>query len=124
MNSGMGKAIVATWPDDAIEALVARHGLRRLTGRSLRSMSAVREDIEAIRQRGYAYDDEEFTSGMRCVASVVWSATGEPLWWAVGLCFGRTVDDFRHARNGERVRDLALELTQRWRSGTPATGAR
>jgi IclR family acetate operon transcriptional repressor len=125
MNSGMGKAIVATWPDDAIEALVARHGLRRLTRRSLRSMSAVREDIEAIRQRGYAYDDEEFTSGMRCVASVVWSATGEPLGGlsVSALAERLTVSDM--PAMGERVRDLALELTHVMGGRVPpATGSR
>lgn len=77
MNSGMGKAIVATWPDAAIEALVARHGLRPMTPRSLRSLDEVRGEIARIRADGYACDDEEFTRGMRCVAAVVRGHDGE-----------------------------------------------
>ena len=77
LNSGMGKAIVATWPDDAIEHLVARQGLRPLTSRSLRSRSEVFDEIARIREQGYALDDEEYVIGMRCVAAVVWSDISE-----------------------------------------------
>lgn len=79
MNSGMGKSIVATWPDAEIEALVMRHGLRPLTAHSLRSMQEVHADINTIRSRGYAYDNEEFSNDMRCIAAVVWAPNGEPL---------------------------------------------
>lgn len=79
MSSGMGKAIVATWPDAAIAALVARHGLRPMTPRSLTSDAAVAQEIATIRAQGYAVDDEEFVPGMRCVAAVVWSPAAEPL---------------------------------------------
>ena len=79
MNSGMGKAIVATWPDAEIAALVERHGLRPMTRNSLRSMDQVRNEIARIRQQGFAVDDEEFTSGMRCVAAVIWSPAAEAI---------------------------------------------
>lgn len=78
-TSGMGKAIIATWPDEAIAALVARHGLRPLTPRSLRSPEQLMAEIARIRAQGYAVDDEEFVTGMRCVAAVVWSPAAEPV---------------------------------------------
>lgn len=79
LNSGMGKAIIATWPDAAIAELVARHGLRAMTPRSLGSLDAVMAAVAGIREQGYAVDDEEFTPGMRCVAAVVWSPLRDPV---------------------------------------------
>lgn len=111
MNSGMGKAIVSTWPDAQIEALVARHGLQRLTPRSLRTLDDVRREMEAIRASGFACDDEEFTPGMRCVAAVVWSPTAEPV-GAIsvsGLAARLSRQDMPAI--GEKVRGLAAELT-------------
>ncbi|NDR57156.1 IclR family transcriptional regulator [Pseudoruegeria sp. M32A2M] len=79
LNSGMGKAIVATWPDAAIARLVERQGLRPMTSKSLGSREAVMREIQRIRSQGFAVDNEEYVVGMRCVAAVVWSATAEPI---------------------------------------------
>lgn len=79
LNSGMGKAIVATWPDAAIERLIERQGLRPMTSKSLGSRDAVFDVMSRIRTEGFAVDDEEYVIGMRCVAAVVWSATAEPI---------------------------------------------
>lgn len=77
LNSGMGKAIAATWPDAAIANLVDRQGLRPLTSHSLRTKAEVFDEIARIRAQGYALDDEEYVIGMRCLAAVVWSESGE-----------------------------------------------
>lgn len=79
LNSGMGKAIVATWPDDAIRSLIARQGLRPMTSTSLKSESEVFAEIKQIRTQGYAIDDEEYVLGMRCVAAVIWSDEQEAI---------------------------------------------
>lgn len=79
LNSGMGKAIVATWPDSAIEALVDRQGLRPMTTKSLRTKDQVFDEIATIRAQGFAVDDEEFVIGMRCVAAVVRSPASDAI---------------------------------------------
>ncbi|MRX50379.1 helix-turn-helix domain-containing protein [Paracoccus sp. S-4012] len=119
MNSGMGKAIAATWPDAAIEELVARQGLRPLTRRSLRSMDDVRREIALIRARGYACDDEEFTPGMRCVAAVVWSPSGEPVGAISVSALAGRLGEADIAATGARVRSLAAELTTAMGGTTP-----
>lgn len=77
LNSGMGKAIVAYWPDEAIDTLIKQSGIRPLTSKSLRSRDAIFEDLRQTRERGYAVDDEEYVIGMRCVAAAVWLPSGE-----------------------------------------------
>lgn len=71
MNSGMGKAMVASWPDSDIEALIAEHGLRPMTSFSLKTPAEAKVEIARIRKLGYALDDQEFRIGMRCVAAPI-----------------------------------------------------
>lgn len=112
MNSGMGKAIIASWPDEAIEALVQRHGLRPATEHSLRTRAAVKAEIGQTRARGYAFDNEEFTIGMRCVAAVVWSPFGEPVGALSVSALAARLRQEDMAAMGENVRRLAAELTE------------
>lgn len=111
MNSGMGKAIVATWPDEEIEALVTRYGLRPMTRHSLGSMAEVRREIAQIRQQGYALDDEEFTSGMRCLAAVIWSATGEAIGAISVSALASRLPAGSVAETGRQVSHFAAQLT-------------
>ncbi|RWR15580.1 IclR family transcriptional regulator [Paenirhodobacter populi] len=111
MNSGMGKAIVATWPDAAIEDLLARHPLRPMTRHSLHSPEAVWQEIALIRARGYAFDNEEFTIGMRCVAAVVWSPAGDPVGALSVSALAARLGEADMAALGEKVRDQARALT-------------
>ncbi len=111
MNSGMGKAIVATWPDAAIEALIDRHGLRPATPRSLASLEAVRAEIARIRAQGHACDNEEFRPGMRCVAAVVWSPLGEPVGAISISALAARLPVGEMPVMGAKVRRIADELT-------------
>ncbi|QPM91414.1 IclR family transcriptional regulator [Pseudooceanicola algae] len=76
--SGMGKAILATRPDDEVDHMIRRHGFRAATAHSLTRPEAVQTEIGRIRAQGWALDDEEFVIGLRCVAVVVWGPEGEP----------------------------------------------
>jgi IclR family transcriptional regulator, acetate operon repressor len=79
LNSGMGKAILASWPDTAIETFVDRQGLRPMTSHSLRTKEQVFEEVSRIRKQGFAVDDEEYVIGMRCVAAAIWSESSEAI---------------------------------------------
>lgn len=111
MNSGMGKAIVATWPDPAIEALIASHGLRPMTSHSLRSATEVMDEIRRIRRVGFALDNEEFTPGLRCIAAVVWSPLGEPLGAISVSALAQRMASRETVRIGLQVLAVAREMT-------------
>lgn len=111
--SGMGKAIIATWDDDQIDALIDRYGLTPATARSLTTRDAVHRNIAMIRDQGFAMDDEEFVIGLRCVAAVIRSPSGEAA-AAIsvsGLAVRMTPD--KVARCAELVRSLANDLSGR-----------
>lgn len=112
MCSGMGKAILATWEDAAIDRAIERHGLRALTKRSLTSPEAVHAEIANIRQRGYALDDEEFVIGLRCVAAVVWGPAGEPACAISVSGLAARMTPEKVTQTGATVQRLAAELTE------------
>ncbi|WMT91050.1 IclR family transcriptional regulator C-terminal domain-containing protein [Pelagibacterium sp. H642] len=111
VNSGMGKAILASYADADIDALINRQGLRKATGKSITSTAILRDEIAAIREKGFAFDDEEFVTGLRCVASVVYGAQAEPL-CAISISgLSVRVTDDRVEALGKLIAEAARELT-------------
>jgi IclR family transcriptional regulator, KDG regulon repressor len=73
--SATGKAMLAFLPEPMVDAILAR-GMERRTARTITDPRAYKQELLAVRQRGYGLDDEEFTEGIRCVASPVFDLTG------------------------------------------------
>jgi IclR family transcriptional regulator, acetate operon repressor len=76
--SGIGKALLAQYPEPRVRAIAAR-GLVRFTDHTLTGADALLADLADTRARGYSVDDEEKNDGMRCVAAPIFNATGEPV---------------------------------------------
>jgi IclR family transcriptional regulator, acetate operon repressor len=77
--SGMGKAILATYPEADVDATISRRGLRRVTPNTFTRADDLKADLRKIQLQGYALDDEEFVLGLRCVAASVYNQQGEAL---------------------------------------------
>jgi IclR family acetate operon transcriptional repressor len=109
--SGVGKAVLATYSDEDVNAIIRHHGMPRLTEKSIVRPSELFRQLKAIRCQGYAVDDEEACMGLRCVAAVVYSDCSEPL--AAISVSGMTsrVTDERLPMFGKAVREVAAELT-------------
>jgi IclR family transcriptional regulator, acetate operon repressor len=119
--SGVGKAVLATYSDADVNAIICHHGMPRLTEKSIVRPSELFRQLEAIRRQGYAVDDEEACMGLRCVAAVVYSDCSEPL--AAISVSGMTcrVTDERLPAVGRAVREVAAELTIALGGVMPAT---
>lgn len=76
--SGVGKALLACWPDEEVRQLAIEHGLPPATPRTLTGIGALLSDLHQVRARGWSVDDEEHALGMRCVAAAVLDEHGEP----------------------------------------------
>ena len=109
--SGAGKAVLATYSDEDVNAIIRRQGMPRLTEKSIVRPSELFRELQVIRRQGYAVDDEEARMGLRCVAAVVYSDCSEPL--AAISVSGMTsrVTDDRLPALGRTVREVAAELT-------------
>lgn len=77
-TTASGKALMAHWSDDEVDAFFERRPLRRRTDHSIVSVSRLKDELAAARQRGFATDDEEHLEGVRCVAAAALDHCGRP----------------------------------------------
>lgn len=69
--TALGQAMLAHYPEEQVDAIIEQHGLPERTPNTLTSREALFEEFEQIRERGYAFDDEERIEGLRCVAAPI-----------------------------------------------------
>src|SRR6195256_2202085 len=109
--SGVGKAVLATYSDADVSAIIRRQGMPRLTEKSIVRPGELFKELQIIRRQGYAVDDEEARIGLRCIAAVVYNDCSEPLAAiSVSGMTSRGTDD-RLPALGRMVREVAAELT-------------
>jgi IclR family transcriptional regulator, acetate operon repressor len=77
--TSIGKAILATFSDDEVRALLRRTGMPPRTEHTLTDEAALLADLAEVRRRGYAEDHEENETGVRAVGAAVYDHTGEIL---------------------------------------------
>lgn len=117
--SGIGKAILAFLPERRLEAVLRRLNLHQFTDKTLTSPQALRAEIGATRTRGFAVDDEERASGMRCVAAPIRNMLGEAV---AGISVSgptHRLPDAEIARFGALVAEKGEELSRSigWQGG-------
>lgn len=111
VTSGLGKAILSTYSDEDVAAIIRRYGMKRLTPQSLTRAGDLREALQQTRRDGYALDDEEYLVGLRCVAAVVYNDQAEALAAISVSGLANRVPSERLPQLGTLVRDTARELT-------------
>lgn len=74
--TALGKCILAHLSDKRVEEIVERRGLSAETDNTITQFDALAEELETVRERGYAIDDEERVPGMRCIGTPVKSESG------------------------------------------------
>ena len=77
--SGIGKALLAFGRDEILRNYLDGPGLAQFTDKTLTTPDALTQDMGRIRARGFSFDDEERTRGMRCIAAPVFDLTGEAI---------------------------------------------
>jgi DNA-binding IclR family transcriptional regulator len=95
--TALGKALASSIPSEEWQRLASEHKLARHNDATICSPGRLIKELTLTRERGYAFDNEEFDIGMRCLAVPVLSGAGEPI-AAIGVS-GTTVE----------IHDLRLE---------------
>lgn len=121
--SGIGKALLAWYPEERVRGVIARRGLERFTSLTHTSEVALLRDLARVRERGFAIDDQERAEGMRCVAAPIFNAYGEPV---AGLSVSGPAFRMGLAeadRLGKLVRSAADQVTEATGGVQPNDGA-
>jgi DNA-binding IclR family transcriptional regulator len=74
--TGVGKLHLTNYSDARLAELEQRYGLPKYTEYTITTMDALKKEIAAVREQGFAVDNEECEAGVRCIAVPVRDYTG------------------------------------------------
>lgn len=103
--TALGKAMLAHYPEEQVDAIIDRHGLPERTPNTPTTRAALFEEFEQIREQGYAFDDEERIEGLRCIAA--------PIMDQDEICGALSVSGPVKRFQGDLYRDELPELVRR-----------
>ena len=116
--TGVGKAMMAFLDETTLDRAVSQQSYHRFTDKTLTSEDALRADLDLIRSRGYAVDDEEHEPGIICIACPILTAGGRML-GAISVTGSTERMDFKQLETWvPRVRRVAEQIgteAQAWR---------
>lgn len=67
----LGKAMLAHMPKERVREIVDRHGLSKQTENTITDRETLFEELERVREQGFARDLEEKYKGLRCIAAPI-----------------------------------------------------
>lgn len=69
--TGVGKLLMLNHDEDTLRAIVKKKGLVSFTKNTITTFEGLLLELDRVRSRGYALDDEECEIGARCIAAPI-----------------------------------------------------
>jgi IclR family transcriptional regulator, acetate operon repressor len=76
-STAVGKVLLAFVPESKLTAVLGKGRLRAYTRKTVTSVAHLREELQRVREHGFALDDEETEDGLRCIAAAVREHSGQ-----------------------------------------------
>ncbi len=108
-----GKSILAFLPDEELDVMLKSMTLKRLTNNTIISKKSFREELNAVKEKGYAIDNGEDIQGIHCIGAPIFNEYGYPvsaLW--ITAPHGRLPHD-EFEKKGKIVAKYALEISSK-----------
>lgn len=99
--TAVGKALVAFLPDEVLQSIVARHGLKPFTANTITDLDRLRSELAAARDRGYTTDNEEIEEGLACIGAPIRDYSAHVV---AAISIAGPVSRVRSDRMGEHIR--------------------
>ncbi|MCI0476088.1 MAG: IclR family transcriptional regulator, partial [Anaerolineales bacterium] len=75
-STALGKAILACLPIPQVQAFLDQYGMPEVTPKTITDPAKFLQELDQVREQGYAVDDEENEIGGRCIAVPIFDHTG------------------------------------------------
>lgn len=75
--TGIGKLLLTNYTNSQIDQYIAIRKLPAFTGRTIIGKQALLDELDKISQLGYAFDNEECETGVRCISAPIRDYTGQ-----------------------------------------------
>lgn len=113
-RSGVGKAIAAELELWEVEDIWKASDIRQVTPYTITDFGEFLKTLEDIRQRGYAFDNEENETGVRCVAASLPGPGGRLRYaFSISAPISR-MDNQRVQKLGEYVLEAKRDMMAEW----------
>jgi DNA-binding IclR family transcriptional regulator len=117
--TAIGKVLLAFGGDELIRSVVGGE-LRRRTPYTTCMPGPLLQQLERVRQTGLAYEQEESTRGVVCVASPVTNRAGKVI---AALSISGWSNRVEIPKSAQAVRTAALALSRQIKDGTPLSAS-
>lgn len=117
-SNATGKVLLAFLPADRTDSIVENYGLTSVTERTITDEAMLYDELETIREQGYAVDWDQQVTGMGIVGAPI--VVDGNLEGAVGVACptGRLQDESYQQTLLQKVRETIDSITIKYRYGT------
>lgn len=110
--SSLGKCLLANYSNTQLRSIMGRTEFTRFTPNTITTIEALQKEIDSVRQRGWAIDNEEFEIGHRCIGAPVYDYRGDII-AAISASGSTTIlTDERIPEIVEYLKQTAAEISQ------------
>ena len=74
--TAVGKLLLLNYNQQQLQQFIAAKGLPALTEHTITEPAQLIAELDKVRAQGYAFDNEEYEPGARCVAAPIYDYTG------------------------------------------------
>ena len=112
-STGAGKVLLQNYSTNSLEEYVATRGLPAFTEKTITRAEVFYNELEEVKQRGYAYDNEECEVGVRCIAFPIKDFSGKNI-AAVSISAPVTrLDTAKEAKVIAVLRDVSTRVSEK-----------
>jgi len=115
-SSAVGKVLLSVLPEHGLEEFIRKAGLPRKTANTITDPGQLKQHLQTVRSQGYAIDDEENETGVRCVAAPIRNQSGRVI-AAASISGPATRISKKHLRGALRDEIIRAGDTISWRLG-------
>lgn len=106
--SGVGKVLLAHQPWENVLRIVEATGLISFTPNTITTVEQLRDELERVRQQGFAYDQEEVMVGLACAAAPIRDESGQVI-----AAMSLSVPAYRFYPNRQRLTTAIVDAARR-----------
>ena len=120
--TGVGKALLSGMAAEEIDRLIAARGLNAHTRHTITEPHNLKRELEAVRSRGIALDNEELDLGVKCVAAPIKDRTGAVV---AAISLSGPAQRFTPAamrRFEKEIKQAGMEISRMLGFGPPTPG--
>ncbi|MFI3246723.1 MAG: DNA-binding transcriptional regulator KdgR [Ferrimonas sp.] len=107
--TGIGKCLMAWRDRDVVESIMAKVEYKPFTDKTHTSFTSFAQDIDLVKQQGFAEDHEEFEKHVRCIAAPVFDRLGNVV---AGLSVSWLTLRFDEAQKATYVKQICAVAKQ------------